>query len=140
MSDKEWAMQVIGMNAALYDSMMAEVNIAILDVPGSLYRNATEDIDSAFAILKERDREDAESAPEVNEGPVIMSCNTITSGHAREDVEARIAEMREAKILVGELADAFCDVGWRLPLAVVLSDVQKKEERIRLLTLFFNGC
>ena len=50
------------------------------------------------------------------------------------EMEAKIKEQNE---LFGEHYENFCDIGWRVPLSIVLHDVKDKEERIRLLDLFF---
>jgi len=125
------------MNAGLYEDILDGLDSAIFDVLKGSDNWNHEHIDRILTLLQREAAEPLCPEPETEGGVRVVASGEITCGRTRQDVEARITEMREEKDLVGDLSKDFCDVGWRVPLSVVLHDVPDKAERISLLNLFF---
>ena len=138
---KEWAIQIVGMNAGLYDNLQMDIDYAIMNILSGGFDCSDEEFERIMDFIK-RDREadaeaDAKEDAKIPGRPVKLSSGSITCGYTREDVKARLDELRQEQELIGELRRDFCDVGWRVPLSVILRDIPDKAERIRLLRLFF---
>ena len=137
--NRDDAMYLLGMYGALHEHLLVDTDVFLaidekIEDPRS-YSDA--DIEwiykRALEIAKEYD-EWAGSNEENNLQGVFAV--DITPGISHERIRQYLDEDAERIDLCDEEGD-FCDVGWRVPLSLVLKDVTEKTERVRLLKIFF---
>lgn len=142
--DKERGMQYLGMYAALHEYMLIDVDtlLAIEERITDRTHFTEEDItwicNRSMEIAREYEKWASAREGEPGVFPKVIVVKPLASPLERENVRQHLREEAEQMRLYDYPGYDFCDVGWRVPLSVLLRDVDDKTERIRLLDVFFD--
>lgn len=132
---KEHAMRLLGTYAGVYEFLLIDCDAMVavserIKDPGNY---TEEDIQW---ILEDAERSRRASMEDDQEITVVV--HREFQARPRENIIQYLEEEAERERLCKYPDYQFGDVGWRIPLSLVLSDVPEKRERIRLLDEFYD--
>ncbi len=118
----------LGMHAAYYQEFLIDLDIGIDEVLGCKLTYSKSQLERIL------DRTGEFGAPAPGDE---FTATPLRDRYTEEDVAERIRERLAAEALGDDVASDFCDLPWRVPLAILLRDVAEKELRIQCLSRFF---
>ena len=142
--DRDRAMHLLGMYAAVYESILLDVDVrfAIDERVDAPYHFSEEDIDwiynRSLEIKKDYDEWLEKEGGDGDHHPNVVVASPLSLAVSRENIRQYLLEEAEKMKLYDFEAFDFGDVAWRIPLSVVLKDVKDKNDRTELLEIFFD--
>lgn len=142
--DKDKAMYLLGMYAALYEYILldTDTHLAISERIDDPCNFSEDDIDWIYSrsleIKKEYDEWAEKEAGDGAHYPKVVVAGPLSLPVSRENIRQYLLEEAEKRKCYDFGDFDFADVAWRIPLSVVLKDVNDKNDRTELLEIFFD--